>query len=235
MASGNAQQRARLTYQPEWYTPAALMSGRVTEADARKEYTRLRDIAQKRLKRIGQSMFRDTQAYRLNVDAYPKLKDIRTAGKLGRPSADLAYKLSALARFVAAEQGSVAGMTRIMEKNLRTLHSNGYTFVTKKNYLNFAKFMEEWRAQGLDKEYDSGDTADLYEQVERHHMDPARVAEEFEYWLENRKELEQLRPSKSKGTQSSRKVKDRIERAKKRRAKNAKRNGKASGRYGKSR
>lgn len=229
MASGNAQQRARLTYQPEWYTPAALMSGRVTEADARKEYTRLRDIAQKRLKRMGQSMFRDTQAYRLNVDAYPKLKDIRI-GKRGRPSADLAYKLSALARFVAAEQGSVAGMTRIMEKNLKTLHSHGFTFVTKQNYLNFARFMEEWRVQGLNKEYDSGDAVDLYEQVERHRMNPARVAEKFEYWLQNRQELEQLRPSKSKGTQSSKKVKDRIERAKKRRAKNAKRNGKAAGR-----
>lgn len=229
MPSGNAQQRARLTYQPEWYTPAALMSGRVTEADARKEYTRLRDIAQKRLKRMGQSMFRDTQAYRLNVDAYPKLKDIRI-GKQGRPSADLAYKLSALARFVAAEQGSVAGMNRIMEKNLKTLHSHGYTFVLKQNYLNFAKFMEEWRAQGLDKEYDSGDAVALYEQVERHRMNPARVAEEFEYWLQNRQELEKLRPSKSKDTQSSKKVKDRIERAKKRRAKNAKRNGKAAGR-----
>lgn len=233
MAYGNAIPRAKLRYQPEWYTPAALMSGRVTEADARKEYTRLRDIAQKRLKRMGQSMFRDTQAYRLNKDAYPVLKEVK-AGKNGRPSADLAYKLSALSRFVSSKQGSVAGMTGIMKRNIKTLHSHGYSFVNQENYLDFARFMEEWRAQGLDKEYDSGDAVELYEQVQRHHMNPTRVAEEFEYWLQNRKELEQLKPSKSKGTQSSKNVKNRIERAKKRRAKNAK-NGKAAGRSGKSR
>ena len=218
MAYGNAIPRAQLKYQPEWYTPAALMSGRVTEADARKEYTRLRDIAQKRLKRMGQSMFRDTQVYRLNKDAYPVLKEIK-AGRNGRPSADLAYKLSALSRFVTSEQGSVAGMQRIMRKNLQTLHEHGYTFVQPENYVNFGKFMEEWRAQGLDKEYDSGDAADLYEQVERHKMDPEKVAERFQYWLENRQELENLKPSKGKSAGSARRIRERIERKKARRSK----------------
>lgn len=219
MASGNASPRAKLKYQPEWYTPAALLSGRVTEAEARKEYTRLRDIAQKRLKRMEGTMWTRTQSYKLNVNAYPVLKDIRTAGRLGRPSSDLAYKLAALSRFVTAETGSVAGLTKIMKQNLKTLHSHKYTFVNPGNYLDFAEFMQEWREQGLDKEYDSGDAAELYAQVERHHMNPVRVAEEFEFWLQNRKELAQLKPSKSKGTQSSKKVKKRIDRAKARRSK----------------
>ena len=52
VARGNAKARAALKYKPELYTPFALESW--PDKDLRKEYSRLRDIAQKRIKRMQQ-------------------------------------------------------------------------------------------------------------------------------------------------------------------------------------
>lgn len=50
MAVGAAKARATLKYSSELYTPYALESW--PDNQMRKEYTRLRDIAQKRIKRV---------------------------------------------------------------------------------------------------------------------------------------------------------------------------------------
>ena len=47
-----------MAYNDAWYTPANLLSKTVPQSEIRKEYTRLRDIAQKRIKRLGESEFR---------------------------------------------------------------------------------------------------------------------------------------------------------------------------------
>ena len=184
---------AKLTYDSDWYVPTKIRDElKKDPAIVRKEYTRLRDIAQKRLKRLKASGLDDTQAYLRNYKHYPKLKDIKS-------DSELAARLSDLARFITAKGSTVSGQKDIMKKSLSTLHDTGYTFVNEGNFRDFGKFMEEYRNQMLDMSYDSGDAADFYGVVVKHQLDPEKVKADFKFWLENLDRAEKLKKSKSAG------------------------------------
>lgn len=210
--------RASLKHDMSWYVPANLRSGNIPASEIRKEYSRLRDIAQKRLARMASTKWADTQTFKQNYGFYPKLKDIKK-GDGDRISSDLAYKLSALARFVSSETSTITGNERIEKRNLETLHEHGFDFVNKDNYIAFGKFMEEYRQQRQDRIYDSGDAAETYAQTERMGLDPEKVAQDFEFWLENYKELQDMQPSKGKSAGNAKRIKERIKRRQSRRRK----------------
>lgn len=188
---------AKLTYDIEYYRLDKILGklkGDIGDAavnckEIRAEYTRLRDIAQKRLKRMGESMFRETNTYKFNVKHYPKLKDIKSIN-------ELAGRLADLARFIIDPYGTLAKQKEIMKKSLTTLHENDYTFVTEENYIEFGKFMEYYRDTHYDEIYDSGDAADAYGVTVKHQIDPEKVKEDFEFWLENIQAAKDLRRSK---------------------------------------
>lgn len=170
---------ARLTYDQSWYLPYKVTLNLKSDSKAvRKEYTRLRDISQKRLKRMKAAGYGDTKTYKLNAKHYPKLKDIKS-------DAELAQRLSDLAKFIMGNT-TIYKMNKIRDKALETLHANNYTFVTKENYKQFGQFMEEYRAQKLDEQgYDSGDAAEVYGFTLKHDLDPEAVKKDFEKWLDN--------------------------------------------------
>ena len=185
--------RATLTYDSKWYVPSNIKSllegSKETEKQVRKEYTRLRDISQKRLKRLKAAGYENTEVYRKNVNHYPKLKDIKT-------KSELAQRLSDLSRFIAAETSTVSGMKSRTEKSISTLHEHGFTFVDENNLTSFGEFMESFRDEMLDMEYDSGDAAELYSIIEKHKLDPDKVKENFEFYLDNIDAAMSLRRSK---------------------------------------
>ena len=183
---------ATLTYEKDWYSPVYLRHLMATgdAAKVRKEYTRLRDISQKRLKRLAAAGLANTEVYKKNVNHYPKLKDIKSAN-------ELSARLSDLARFVSSERSTVSGYKNIMQKSLDTLHTHGYTFVTKENYRDFAEFMGEYRYQHLDMIYDSGEAADSFRILEvKHHLSLDQIRKDFEEWIANRKVLDSMRSMK---------------------------------------
>ena len=201
------------TYSASWYIPHNLRQQlKIDPAAVRKEYTRLRDISQKRLKRLGASEWSESRAYTENVGKFPILKDLRN-------DTDLVYKLSDLQRFVTAERSSVSGLNRIRKESIETLHEHDYTFVTPENYKAFGKFMEEYRFQKQDEIYDSGDAADSYYITEVHKIPPEQLFKDFDFWLkrENIDLALSMKPSRGKSKGSARRLRDRIAKSKKRR------------------
>ena len=197
--------KAALTYNRSWYTPVQIRSTmRAGSKDVRKEYTRLRDIAQKRLKRMAAAGYGNTQMFKMNINKFPKLKDI------GSPE-ELAQRLSELSRFVMAKESTISGMKSANQKRLDTLLEHGDDFVTKENLMDFGEFMEEYRLQALDMEYDSGDAAEVFSMLEKHEISLDDVREDFEYWLENKEALEELRRTKA-SVGDVIKIKDRVNR-----------------------
>lgn len=198
---------ARPTYDVNWYTPseikAKLEAGGDLEKEVRKEYTRLRDISQKRLKRLAAAGYANTDVYQKNVHHYPKLKDIKT-------KSELAQRLSDLSRFVGSTQSTVKGLKAREQKTLESLKESGYTFVNESNLKDFGDFMEQYRDQLLDMDYDSGDAAELYRIVEKHRLDPDKVAEDFEFYLDNLEKAAELKRSRS-STGNTEKFKKRLE------------------------
>ena len=186
--------KASLRYDFNWYTPsnlkAMLEGSRDLNREVRKEYSKLRDIARKRLQRLEAAGYTETEAYRRNVNHYPKLKDIKT-------KSELAQRLSDLSRFIASSQSTVSGIKEREQKVLEKLHENQYNFVNESNLKDFGEFMEAYRDQMLDMEYDSGDAAEVYSIVVKHKVDPEKVKEDFEYWLEHIDEALKMRRSKA--------------------------------------
>lgn len=198
------------SYPTEWYIPgnisAEIKAGK--EMSVRKEYTRLRDIAQKRLKRLEAAGFENTNIYKRNVKHFPKLKDIKSSN-------ELAQRLSDLEMFITSQRSTVSGMKSAINKALETFEEHGYDFVNKENIDQFGKFMEEYRNQKLDEEYDSGEAADSFRVLEKHHIDPKDVRDDFEYWLENSQTADTIRVFKDEyGSPAA--LKGRVERKKRR-------------------
>ncbi len=186
--------KASLYYDFIWYTPSNLKAAleNDNEKAVRKEYTRLRDIAQKRLKRLKAAGYEDTEAYRKNINHYPTLKEIKT-------KSELAQRLSDLSRFIKSELSTVSGIKERERKTLESLSEHGYGFVNEGNLSDFGDFMEQYRDQLLDMEYDSGDAAEVYEVAIKHKLDPEEVAQNFEFYLENLEVAKKLRRSKNDG------------------------------------
>lgn len=164
----------------EYYTKSAVASGVWTDSEIRKEYSRLRDIAQKRLQTLARSE-PESFAYRKNVGQYPILSEIGTEG-----AKEL---LPPLARFIGAKTGTVTGIREQRKAALETLHEHGYDFVNKSNIREFGRFMEAYRADKALHVVGSEVAAELFGAAKERHINIEAIKEQFAMWLEALPEL----------------------------------------------
>lgn len=141
----------------ENYSVQALES--MSEKQLRKEYTRMRDTAQKRVKRLLKE-FPEAKASQKRVQlknekgevvkeyvGFRELKDIDPR--------DLPKALSELSKFVNAKTSTVQGQRRAMRKTMTTLNkaigagSGGQEGVTEQNYWRVIKILEEARKRKI--------------------------------------------------------------------------------------
>lgn len=144
-------------YEPKWYTvQGAETMVRIGTPDdmstMRTEYTRMRDAAQKRLKRLAKQ-FPESQAVKRHPNGFPKLRDIDPR--------DFPKAFSELAKFLKAKGSTVSGQREIKEKTINTWQKQGLN-VNQKNYDKVIKILEEMRRQkivyGSDKVVELADT-----------------------------------------------------------------------------
>lgn len=184
--NGGSKVMAEFSYEREVYTPTALLNIIREDPEAykalRKEYSTFRAIAQKRLKRLGESVFSESQTYKKYKNKFKKLDEIKTPQ-------EFAQRLSSLERFIHKKTSTIKGQVEIMRESLGTLHENGYDFVNEDNFIAYGQFMEEYRNQLLDMEYDSGEAAETFNVLEKKKIDPTAVKAEFELFLKEHEEL----------------------------------------------
>ena len=146
----------RFWFGDEWYTVqgASTMLREGTKSDVstmRKEYTRMRDVAQKRLARLsdefpeakaGRHFYYTTDASGKPVEAlgFPKLKNI--------DQRDFPKAFAELAKFVRAKGSTVSGQREIMKKTINTWQEQGLN-LNEANYDKTIKILEEARKQKL--------------------------------------------------------------------------------------
>lgn len=92
----------------------------------RAEYTRLRDIMQKRIKRGG-----------LDI-RIPKLRDLKGPG-------DLSKEFARLNRLIASETTTAEGRRRIQIREIETLERHKFTGIDTSNINSFNRFMQWYR------------------------------------------------------------------------------------------
>ena len=120
------------------YYPMSLQEGH-TEKELRKEYAKLRSVAQKSLKRMGESRYRDSETYRQNKNAFPTTGSIKSKRELARALTDVT-------RFLSSKSHSVSGLNEIREKQVSTWQDQyGYDFVTFNNFDQWVDFLEWYK------------------------------------------------------------------------------------------
>lgn len=208
---------AKLKHDPQWYTPVHLLRVGLNDREIRQEYSRLRAIAQKRLKRLGEAdkgYWQETETYKRYKNMFPTIKEVTAMS-----DQMLAYKLSALSRFIMDEENTtLKGLRAQRDKALETLHLNNYDFVTEDNFLDFGQFMEEYRAQKLDHIIGSPDAADAFNAITQKQIKIQDLKKDFKFWLDHAAELEKMKPSTGKSAGSAKAYKERLKRIDSRKA-----------------
>lgn len=175
---GGSTTGSSLRYPVEAYVPSVVMMSKyMTEKQMISEYSRLRSIARKRLERFVGTEWVDTQQYRMNAGRYKPVKEIKN-------KTELVALLSDVSRFVTARTGSVSGLQAQRRQSIQSLHEHGYAFVNRKNFKQFADFMEDWRTWDRNRIYDSARVAELYHEAKKKQIPPDQLERDFEFWLE---------------------------------------------------
>lgn len=180
---------------PEYYTLDAIRHAEVwTPENIRAEYTRLRKIAEQRLRVIGaDEIGAQSYTYRRNKGRFKPASQM-SAGQMK-------IMLSEVARMIAAKTGTLSGIKAQRRKAIKTLREHGYEFINEKNYNEFGEFMREWKASqyrgyGSTVAIDFWETASAMRQnVTGEDFDRAAVtvgkknlvAKEFHNWRKDRK------------------------------------------------
>ena len=161
-----------LTWQYDEYYPYKLEQ--LDERALRKEYSRLREIANTRLKRLLASEYKETDLAKEYAGGFAILAEVE----------DLPRELTKLARFVASERTSVTGLKRIEKQTISTLQQHGYTFVNATNVGQFGAFMEEMRQAGYSKLYSSEFLANWWSEKGASMRDNvSKLKQEFEKYV----------------------------------------------------
>lgn len=103
------------------------------------EYTRMRDVAQKRLKRLEKT-FPESKAVQSHPQGFPKLKNLDPR--------DFPKAFAELAKFVKAKGSTVTGQKQIKAKTIKTWQDQGLN-LNQKNYDKTIKILEEMRRQKI--------------------------------------------------------------------------------------
>ena len=132
-----------------------------TESELREEYSRLRAIANKRITRLEKSGFGESTILERFGQGFATTSSI-VKGDV----ASLKKALYEVAWFITDKRSTVSGERKAMQKELNTLHKNGYDFVNAANYYKFKRFMQNMRNNGLIDAYGSDRIAEIFPAVE---------------------------------------------------------------------
>ena len=167
-----ARNSAKLTFASAVYNPVALKQ--LDPSQVRKEYSRLRSIARKRIERIKASEWGTDNI----VARLPEIAPINTLSE-----AQIRARTSELARFLQGKTSSVSGMNAARRQAVKTLGARYPELrgkVTVKNWREFAEFMEYSRELHQNRMYDSERVAEFFAENEG----KENLLEEFDKWLE---------------------------------------------------
>ena len=174
---GSSASKVKFAFQEGSYTPTGL--AQMPTSEVNKEYTRLRDIAQKRLARLETSDFRGYKNAEnflvYYAPRFKKIKDIPDRKELNRSLADLKY-------FLEHPYGSVAGYREDRAKKIATMREHGIDFVNSKNFNDFVDFMEFVHSTSIGKLLYEPEDVEYFKEMKEKGKSQTELKEEFEKW-----------------------------------------------------
>ena len=160
------------------YYPMALQEGH-TEKELRQEYAKLRSVAQKSLKRLGESRYRDSETYRQNKNAFPTTGSLKSKRELSRALTDVT-------RFLSAKSHSISGLNEIRQEQVSTWNNQyGYSFVNFNNFDQWVDFLDWYKdMKGFVYSVDPKDPNKRWMNIEAAKQDKEKVQAMFKQFVE---------------------------------------------------
>lgn len=172
----------------ELYTPNKL--SKMSESAIRKEYSKLRSVANKRLQRL--------QAKGINMTAmsgyrFPTISDILESSR-----ATVASELADVSRFLRDQRSTVKGEQRLLSNFQESLTSMGYGDLvqTNEDIYRTIRFLEDVREDYSDKLLPSGDALDALTEAQRLNMPYDMLLNNIDLMVANMDKLERVQPTK---------------------------------------
>lgn len=168
----------------EQYTPYALLvklgKEEISEKDLRREYTRLRNIAQKRIIRLKEDhLLKRLENVKDAISTgFPTLKE------MGKSSTVLIGHLAELRAFLTKEESTVYGARRKFERNVRKAREAAGDFVDDGTYPDFDRFMQFARETTRGFRIGSPELADFFDDNSRNYSTQEELEDAFYLWLE---------------------------------------------------
>lgn len=168
----------------EQYTPYSLLAKlgkeEISEKDLRKEYTRLRNIAQKRITRLkADPLLKRLENVKDAISTgFPTLKEI------GKSSTAIAGHLSGLRSFLVKEESTVYGARRKFERNVRKAREAVGDFVNEVTYPDFDRFMRFARETTRGFRIGSPEIADFFDDNAGKYNTQEALEDAFYLWIE---------------------------------------------------
>ena len=167
------------------YTPYYL--NKHTEAELRKEYSKLRSIVRKRQERLEKSEFAELS----EVKHYGKLPPVAQI----KNKQQLVYALAEAKRFLNQDI-SITRFKRERKDMVTKLNANGYGFITQQNFTSFVEFMESMRTIAQNTIVDSEIIALLYNSVSKGKISASKLQKWFSDFIEKQEQSARDYPAK---------------------------------------
>lgn len=174
------------SYPEQWYTvqgaETAYRTGTADDvATMHREYTKMRDVAQKRLQRL-QKDFSTSKAYQSHKGGFQKLSDIDPR--------DFPKAFSDLAKFVKAKSSSASGQLEIRRKTIQKWQEQGIG-LNQQNYNRVMELLEEMRKRKI--VYGSDKVVEVADSMLEHDVPVSEdILDNLEKLLEHSDELDQV-------------------------------------------
>lgn len=167
-------------------TPRDLI--RMSEGEKRKEYSRLRSIANKRIKRRAEARLKGRTDYFPTLSSIDRSKKVNIDSELLRVSGFTSTKQTTLKMV----RKRIALFQDRMKKHYPALVSS------ERKALKAMRFMASVRQKVGNKQFDSGKALDVLEQGERLKIPESKLLEHYEIWSYNIENMENIPTPESK-------------------------------------
>ena len=159
----------------DWYYPSN-SAAHFSRKELRSLYSEYAKVARKRIKRLQDSEFYDTEPAAAEFTPLPK----------DATDSQVRKSLYEVVLYLNRSTSSVSGQKQKLKRFVETMHERGYDWVNMNNAKAFGEFMDQVKIHyGNRKGYYPEGTVEIYEEALERGADPEDLLEAFQYYLED--------------------------------------------------
>lgn len=173
----------------------------LTVDQMRKEYTRIRKEAKRRLSVLERNKMIDY------IDNVPEITQAR-----GQSDLNVYLELRELTQFLKNPFSKISYTRKFERDMIETMHDQGYYNINSSNIREFNNYMKEYKGATESFLYDSDAAVEVFDEAKRLKVNytPEEIIKNYDYMRDNLRALREIKPVKNNKPMTQRELKSRI-------------------------